>query len=75
MTLAALKRPAARASRIPRLTPGDSAKSSAQRQNEKDAVSVPMTINRPCNRKRSGISMRNSLLRAIAVGNLAKARE
>src|SRR5450631_1023608 len=51
MTLTALKRPAPRASKIPRLTPGDSAKSSAQRQNEKDASAVPMMINRSRDRE------------------------
>ena len=55
ITLAALKRPASRASRIPRLTPGDSAKSSAQRQKEKRVSAMPMMISRDQDQEMSGI--------------------
>src|SRR5664279_3244187 len=61
MTLTALKRPAPTASRIPRLTPGDSAKSSAQRQKEKRVSTKLMMVSRVQGQERPCIPERNSL--------------
>ena len=79
ITLAALKRPAPSASRMPRLTPGDSAKSSAQRQNENYASAVPMVVSRPEDGAvRTGMCPASHCetvwLQALSPGNPEKAR-